>query len=99
MGVDDERLTITIGSGTVEWSLITGRRLVDKMLDDCSVCHCQRTEHEPHGDASDWSEGNTNLSEERIEQTITNGYKDNDRERIDVLHDVVGNAVEFHNSS
>ena len=63
------------------------------MLDDCSVCHCKRSEHESHGDTSDGSKGNANLSEKRIEQTITNRYEDNDRERIDVLHDVIGDTM------
>lgn len=97
--VMSERLTVTIGSRAAQRSVVTGGRLVDKMLNNCSVCHCERSEDESHGNASDRSEGNANLSEERIEQTITNRYEDNNRERIDVLHDVVGNAVELHNTS
>lgn len=93
------RHTVTVGSGAVERSVITRWRLVDKMLHDCSVCHCKRSEHEAHSDSCDGSERNANLSEERVEQTITNGYKDDDREWINVLHEVVGNAVELHNTS
>ena len=92
-------LTVTVGSRAGERSIITRGGLIDKMLDDCSVCHCERSENEAHGDASDGSEGDANLSEERIDQTITDRYENNNRERIDVLHDVVGNAVELHNSS
>lgn len=66
------------------------------MLGYGCVGHCQGGEHETEGYASDGPEGDADFAEGRVDEAVDDGDEDYDGERVDVLHDVVGDAVEFH---
>lgn len=66
------------------------------MLDDGGVSHCDTGEEEAKCDASDGSHGDAELAEKGVDVAVHDGDEDDDRERVDVLHDVVGDAMELH---
>ena len=66
------------------------------MLDDGSVGHGEGGEEETHGDAGDGFEFDADAAEAWVDEAVADGDEDDDGEGIDVLHDVVGDAVQFH---
>lgn len=66
------------------------------MLGYGCVGHCQGGEYEAEGYASDGPEGDADFAEGRVDEAVDDGDEDYDGEGVDVLHDVVGDAVEFH---
>ena len=81
-------------------SLAAARRLlVDVSLYDRSPDHGHGAEEETDGDLLDRSESDAGLAESRVEEEVANGNEDDEREGIEVLEDIVGQAVELHRSS
>lgn len=66
------------------------------MLGYGCVGHCQGGKYEAEGYASDGPEGDADFAEGRVDEAVDDGDEDYDGEGVDVLHDVVGDAVEFH---
>jgi hypothetical protein len=87
--------TVVVG-GTFQGCVVAGRGGVDEVLGDGSLDHCCRVEEETKGDARDGFEGNADLAEAGADDLVHDGDEDDDCEGVDVLHDVVGDAVEFH---
>jgi hypothetical protein len=70
--------------------------LVDEVLEDGGVEHSQRDDPESENDAVNGREWDLCLAQSRIYKTIQDGYHDDDGERIEVLHEIVGDAVASH---
>ena len=71
---------------------------VDFVLDDSREGHGERGEDEPPGDTRDGVHGEPSLAEEGVDDLVENGDEDDDDDGVDVLHFVVGHAVELHRS-
>ena len=69
---------------------------VDLVLDDGGEGHGERSENKAPSDTSNRIHGEACPAEERVDNLIENGNKDDDDERVDVLHFVVGDAVQLH---
>lgn len=69
------------------------------MLHNGCVCHGECTEDEAPCNASDRSERYTNLAKAGVEKAIEDGNKKDDSKRVDILHEVIGNAMELHGTS
>ena len=66
------------------------------MLDDGGVDHCCCGEEEAECDAGDGFEWDANLAKARVDDAVHDGDEDDDCQGVDVLHDVVGDAVKLH---
>lgn len=66
------------------------------MLNDGGICHGKGGEEEAPCDTGDRSEWDTDFAQERIEKAVANWNEDDDGERVDVLHNIVWNTVQFH---
>jgi len=72
---------------------VAGSSVVDEVLDDGSIGHGDCGKEEAPGDTSDGFEEDSDLAEKRIEAHVKDGNKDDDGDGVDVLHDIVGDAV------
>lgn len=66
------------------------------MLGYGCVGHCQGGEDEAKGYTGDGPEGDADFAKGRVDEAVDDGDEDYDGEGVDVLHDVVGDAVELH---
>ena len=69
---------------------------VDFVLDDGGKGHGEGGEGEADGDAGDGVHGEAELAHEGVEEFVEEGDEDYDNDGVDVLHFVVGHAVELH---
>lgn len=76
--------------------LVARARAVDEMLHNRRVHHGQRRHGEADHDSADGLEGDAVLAEHRVDQAVQDRHKDNDGDRVKVLHQVVGDAVPAH---
>ena len=89
--------------------IVTWRRRIDqvlkrsvndrqrvKYLNASSISHCSSSKHESKKDTRDRTEMNANLAESGVYEQIHNGDKDDESNRIDVLQEIVWNAMSFH---
>lgn len=82
--------------GIAEGLSITGSGGVDQVLHDRGIHHGQGGDNETKCDTSDWPEGDLQAAHDRVHAGFKKGNEDNDRDRVKVLHQVVGNAVGTH---
>lgn len=68
------------------------------MLDDSRVGHCQSGEDKAHRDTGNGTKGETDFAEEGVKEVIAYGDEDDYGQGVDVLHEVVGDPVEFHDA-
>lgn len=73
--------------------------LVDEVLDDCCVDHSKRCNPETADDTVDRGEWDLVFAECRHEDLIDERQENDDSNGIEVLHQIVGNAVESHLST
>ena len=71
-------------------------RAIDQVLDDGGVRHGEGGEEEAPSDARDGFELDADASKEWVDEPVHDGDEDDDGERVDILHDVVGDAVQLH---
>jgi len=67
-----------------------------KYLNASSISHGSRSKHESKKDTRNRTEMNADLAESRVYEQIHNGDEDDESERIDILQEIVRNAVSFH---
>jgi hypothetical protein len=67
-----------------------------KYLNASSISHCARSKHESKKDTSNWTEMDANLAESRVYEQIHNGDKNDESNRIDILQEIVRDAMSFH---
>ena len=82
-----------------ERGIIARRGIVDEVLNDSCIGHGKGSEDEAHCDSCDGAEGNANFSEAGVDDTVHDRDEDNDGNGINILHDIVRDAVEFHGGS
>ena len=66
------------------------------VLNETSPNHGRGTGVEAECDSLQGGEVDADLSESRVDQDIADGNQDDQSERVQVVHDIVGEAVEFH---
>lgn len=66
------------------------------MLEDSGVSHRERDNDESEGDTSDGSELDVCPTHGGVDNTVKYGNQDNNRDRVEVLHEVVGDSVAVH---
>lgn len=76
--------------------LVAGAGAVDEFLDAGRVGHCEGAEEEAPGDARDGLELDADLAQGRVEELVADGDEDDDGDGVDVLHNVVWDAVQLH---
>lgn len=76
--------------------VVVGRAAVNFVLDDCREGHAEPREDEAPCDPGDGVHGETSFAEEGINNFVHDGDEDDDDDGVDVLHFVVGHAVELH---
>lgn len=75
---------------------VAGPGDVDEVLDDGGVHHGQGGDDEAEGDTGDWPEGDVETAHEGVDQRFEDGDENDDGDGVEVLHEVVGDAVSFH---
>jgi hypothetical protein len=99
--VEDELPPKTDGRnslGTIGSVVSTWRGLVDFPLHDGTSNHVDCTELETDKDPSHGLDGSTNLFKEGVKTVGDDGDSDNNEERVEVVHDIVGGTIESHSS-
>ena len=79
--------------------LATGVGLVDIVLHDAGCDHTASGDEETGGDTLQRGEVEAHLAETGVDDFIHDGDTDDERERVEVLDDVVWNAVQGHGST
>jgi len=82
--------------GSATWVLVTGPGGVDQVLHDRGIHHGQRGDHEAEGDTGDRAEGELQTAHDGVHQGLKHGNEHDNRDRVKVLHQIIGNAVAFH---
>jgi hypothetical protein len=95
VAVDD---TIDLSSWA-ERVVVARSGLVDEVLDNSGVYHGKRCNPETTDDTVDRGEGDLVFAECRHENLVDERQKNDDSDGIEVLHQIVGNAVESHLST
>jgi hypothetical protein len=75
---------------------VAGTGLVDVVLNDSSVDHGHRRNPETSDDTVDGREGNLVLAEEGEEELVHERQENDNGDGVEVLHQIVGNAVTSH---
>lgn len=70
--------------------------LVDVVLENRCVQHSEGDDPESTDDTVDWREGDLGFPEGRIDKSVQYGYHDDDCEGIEVLHEIIRDAVTAH---
>lgn len=69
---------------------------VQVCLDDSRPDHGHGTGEESKGDLLDGSEIDTSFAERGVDDNIAEGNQDDEREGVEVRHDIVGETVSVH---
>ena len=88
-----------VGSVASKRSIVAWWRRVDQMLHNGCVCHGECTEDEAPCNASNRSKRYTNPAETGIEKAVEDWNQKDDSKRVNILHDIVGDAMELHSTS
>ena len=88
-----------VGSVASKRCIVARWGRVDQMLHNGCVCHGDCTKNKAPCNASNRSERYTNLAEAGIEKAVEDGNQKNDSKRVNILHDVIGDAMELHSTS
>ncbi|CAH0027857.1 unnamed protein product [Clonostachys rhizophaga] len=73
-----------------------GVHLVDVVLHDGGGDHGEGGDDETGGHTLDGGGGEADLAEAGVDDVVEDGDHDDDRDRVEVLDDIVGDAVELH---
>lgn len=99
MYVVRERAVSIHASGALSRAAVTGASGIDDVLHDGGVHKAEATKHESDGNASNGLELDLELAKDRVDNHVENGNEDDDRNRIKVLHKIIGHAVTLHLAS
>jgi hypothetical protein len=92
-------LAVGVGAGRAEGLTVAGPGLVDVVLDNGGVDHGQGTDPESGHDTVDGREVDLGLAQRGEDKLVDDRQEDNDRDRVEVLHKIIGNAVTSHLTS
>lgn len=85
-----------LASVALEGVLIAWRRGVDEFLDKGCIGDGNRSHYEAPEYPRDRLELDSKSSKPGIDQSVEDRNEDDDGDRIDVAHDVIGDAMELH---
>ncbi len=88
-----------VGSVASERSIIAWWGRVNQILHDGCVCHGECTKNKAPCNASNRSKRYTYLAEAGIEKAVEDRNEKDERKRVNILHDVIGDAMELHSTS
>jgi hypothetical protein len=88
---DGRDTSLTFGSVVSTW-----RGLVDLPLHDGTGNHVDCTKLETDKDPSHGLDGSTDPLKEGVDTVGDDGNSDNDEDRVEIVHDIVGGTVESH---
>ena len=88
-------ISFTTG-GVTQRLAVAGTGGVDQVLHDGGVHHGQGRDDKAKGDTGDGAEGNLQAAHDGVHNRLENGDEDNDRDGIEVLHQIVGDTVTVH---
>ena len=71
-------------------------RTVDQVLNNGSIGKAQRSEEKADTNTSDWAQLDASFAEQGIDNSVQNWGEDENRNRVKVLHEIVGHAVTLH---
>ncbi|KAI6774663.1 hypothetical protein HG531_001512 [Fusarium graminearum] len=94
-----EVLAVDHTGRTVLGGLVAGSRRVDDVLDNSSVSETQSSEPETNGDTGNRSKLDSEASQDRVENLLDKRSENQNGDRIEVLHQIVRNAVAVHLTS
>jgi hypothetical protein len=89
-------LAVGVGAGCAERLAVAGSGLVDVVLDDGSVDHGQGTDPESNHDTVNRREVDLSLAQRGEDKLVNDRQEDDDGNGVEVLHQIVGNAVTSH---
>lgn len=75
---------------------VTGAGHVDEVLHDGGVHHGQRGDDEPERDTGDGTEADVEAAQQGVHESLEQGNEDDDGDGVEVLHQIVGDAVAVH---
>lgn len=84
--------------GTSSRSLVARARRVNQLLHTSSVSHGECSKVETPCDSGDGLELDSNLAKTWVEDVVADRDENDDGYGVDVLHNVVGNAMQLHGS-
>ena len=83
-------------SRAISGAAVTGTSLVDNVLNNGRVHEAESAEHESNGDTSNGLELDSELAKNGVNDHVENWDEDDNRDRVKVLHQIVGHAVALH---
>lgn len=100
-GLDGDVHVVTVGGavdlgGSAEGVVVAGAGGVDQVLHDGGVHHGQRGDDETQGDTADGEEGDLQTAHEGVDDRLQQGDEHDDGDRVEVLHQIVRDAVALH---
>lgn len=96
MDVVSGRVTFRIKRGVAAGLIVARSSFVDVVLNDGSVHHGKGGDPETSGDTVDWREVDLGLAEGGEHEVVHNGQEDDNSDGIEVLHEIVGDAMAGH---
>lgn len=92
-------MDIVLFIGALARLAVAGSRAVDDVLNNGGVCEADGSEEETNGDAGNRLELDLELAEDGVDNHVQNRDEDNNRDGVEVLHQIVGHAVALHLTS
>jgi len=80
----------------VTWHGVTGRPNVNLMLEDGGESHRQRGQGKADCDTGHGVHGEAHPTKEGVDELVEDGDEDDNDDGVDVLHLVIGHAVQLH---
>lgn len=78
---------------------VAGAGTVDNVLDDSGVGEADCSEEESDGDAGNGLELDLHFTQDRVDDHVQDGDEDDDRDGVEVLHQIVRHSVALHLTS
>jgi hypothetical protein len=83
-------------SGAGAWRVVAGSGGVNEVLHDSGVDHAEGSEAESDRDTHDGTQLDASAAEDGVDDAVEQGGEDQDGDRVEVLHEIVGHAVALH---
>ena len=100
-GLDGDVNSVALGfsvdlGGRAQRFAVAWTGVVDQVLHDSGVHHSKRGDDEAKGDTGDRAEGDLQTAHQGVDAGFENGNENDDGDGVEVLHQIVGNAVAIH---
>lgn len=91
-----ERLAVGGGGVAVEGVFVARAGVVDQVLDNGGIAQAERDPDEAQRDSRNGADVDASLAQRGVDEHVEQGGEDENRDGIEVLHEVVGHAVAVH---